>query len=74
MIVRQAPDARRLTLGADKAYDTRDFVADLRQLNVTPHVAQNDTNRRSAIDRRTTCHAGYAVSQQKGKRIEESFG
>jgi len=74
MIARHAPDARRLTLGADKAYDTRDFVADLRQLNVTPHVAQNDTNRRSAIDRRTTRHAGYAVSQQKRKRIEESFG
>jgi hypothetical protein len=74
MIVRHAPDARRLTLGADKAYDTRDFVADLRQLNVTPHVAQNDTNRRSAIDARTTRHAGYAVSQQKRKRIEESFG
>src|SRR6201994_4670893 len=64
MIARHAPDARRLTLGADKAYDTRDFVADLRQLNVTPHVAQNDTNRRSAIDRRTTRHAGYAGSQQ----------
>ena len=46
----------------------------MRQLNVTPHVAQNDTNRRSAIDRRTTRHAGYAVSQQKRKRIEESFG
>src|SRR5262249_506734 len=74
MITRPAPDARRLTLGADKAYDTRDFVADLRQLNVTPHVAQNDTNRRSAIDGRTTRHAGYEVSQQKRKRIEESFG
>lgn len=64
MIARHAPDARRLTLGADKAYDTHDFATDLRQLNVTPHVAQNDTNRRSAIDRRTTRHAGYAVSQQ----------
>ena len=74
MIARHAPDARRLTLGADKAYDTRDFVADLRQLHVTPQVAQNDTNRRSAIDRRTTRHAGYAVSQQKRKRIEEPFG
>ncbi|MFO1080274.1 MAG: IS5 family transposase [Reyranellaceae bacterium] len=74
MIVRHAPDARRLTLGADKGYDTSDFVADLRQLNVTPHVAQNDTNRRSAIDGRTTRHAGYAVSQRQRKRIEESFG
>jgi len=74
MLARHSPGARRITLGADKAYDTSDFVADLRQLNVTPHVAQNDSNRRSAIDGRTTRHAGYAVSQQKRKRIEESFG
>ena len=59
MIVRHAPGARRLTLGADKAYDTHAFVANLRELHVTPHVAQNDTNRRSAIDRRTTQHADY---------------
>jgi transposase len=64
----------RITLGADKSYDTRDFIADVRQLNVTPHVAQNDTNRRSAIDARTTRHAGYAVSQRVRKRIEEAFG
>jgi hypothetical protein len=64
----------RITLGADKNYDTRDFVADVRKLNVTPHVAQNDTNRRSAIDARTTRHAGYAVSQRVRKRIEEAFG
>ena len=70
MIARHAPDAQRLTLGADKAYDTRGYVADLRQLNVTPHVAQNDTNRRSAIDRRTTRHAGYVVSQQKRKLFQ----
>ena len=62
MIVRHSPDARRLTLGADKAYDTSDFVAHLRQLNVTPHVAQNDTNRRSAIDGRTTRHGPAPVS------------
>ena len=64
----------RVTLGADKAYDVADFVADLRALNVTPHVAQNTTGRRSAIDGRTTRHPGYAVSQRGRKRIEEAFG
>ena len=68
------PDTGRVTLGGDKNYDTQDFVAQLRELDVTPHVAQNDTNRRSAIDGRTTHHAGYAISQQKRKRIEEIFG
>jgi transposase len=65
---------RRVTLGADRGYDTRSFVAAMRELNVTPHVAQNDTNRRSAIDERTTRHDGYAVSQRKRKRVEEVFG
>jgi transposase len=65
---------RRLTLGADKAYDTAAFVADMRQKCVTPHVAQNDNGRRSAIDGRTTRHAGYAQSQQRRKLIEEAFG
>jgi hypothetical protein len=60
--------------GADKGYDTRDFVAAARLLGVTPHVAQNTTNRASAIDGRTTRHAGYAVSQQRRKRVEEIFG
>ena len=64
----------RLTLGGDKAYDTVDFVAEMRRLRVTPHVAQNDTNRRSAIDGRTTRHPGYAASLRKRKRIEEVFG
>jgi transposase len=68
------PDTGRITLGGDKNYDTQDCVALLRELGVTPHVAQNDTNRRSAIDGRTTHHAGYALSQQKRKRIEEIFG
>jgi transposase len=68
------PDTGRITLGGDKHYDTQDFVAQLRELEVTPHVAQNDTNRRSAIDGRTTHHAGYALSQQRRKRIEEIFG
>ena len=64
----------RATLGADKAYDVAGFVSGLRALNVTPHVAQNTTGRRSAIDARTTRHPGYATSQRIRKRIEESFG
>jgi hypothetical protein len=64
----------RITLGADKAYDTRDFVDAMRALRVTPHVAQNTARRRSRIDGRTTRHAGYAVSQRIRKRIEEIFG
>lgn len=64
----------RATLGADKAYDVASFVADVRALNVTPHVAQNTRNRRSAIDGRTTCRPGYALSQRIRKRIEEGFG
>jgi hypothetical protein len=58
------------TLAADKGYDTRDCVADLRQRQVTPHVAQNTSGRRSAIDRRTTRHAGYAISQCIRKRVD----
>jgi transposase len=73
MIDRQAPGtSNQLTLGADKAYDTREFVADLRQRCVTPHVAQKA--RSSAIDGRTTRHAGYGVSQRKRKLVEEAFG
>lgn len=64
----------RATVGADKAYDTRDFVADLRDLEVTPHLAQNTSNRTSAIDRRTTRHTGYATSQRRRKMVEEVFG
>ena len=64
----------RITLGADKAYDVADFIDRLRSIRVTPHVAQNITNRRSAIDGRTTRHPGYAVSQRICKRIEEAFG
>lgn len=62
------------TLGADRGYDTRDFVAQCRERGVTPHVAQNESRRRSAIDRRTTGHPGYAVSQRLRKRVEEVFG
>ena len=63
-----------VTLGADKGYDTGDFVIELRDKAVTPHVAQNQNGRRSAIDGRTTRHRGYAVSQRIRKRIEEIFG
>ncbi len=65
---------RRCTLGADKAYDTREFVAGLRERKVTPHVAQNTSRRRSAIDGRTTRHPGYAASQRLRKLVEEIFG
>ena len=73
MIHRHAPGStRRLTLAADKAFDTADFVADLRAACVTPHVAQKA--RHSAIDGRTTRHKGYALSIRHRKRIEEAFG
>jgi hypothetical protein len=68
------PSRKRVTLGGDKNYDTQEFVRELRGMNITPHVAQNDTNRRSAVDERTTRHVGYQVSQRKRKRVEQSFG
>jgi transposase len=69
------PGKKPKSIGADKAYDTRDFVADCRERNVTPHVARNDTRRGgSAIDARTTRHIGYELSQTIRKRIEEHFG
>jgi len=64
----------RVTLGADKGYDSADFVMELREQTVTPHVAQNQSGRHSAIDGRTTRHPGYAISQRIRKRIEEAFG
>ena len=63
-----------VTLGADRGYDAADFVEELRGINVRPHVAQNSSGRRSAIDKRTTRHSGYAASQRIRKRIEEAFG
>lgn len=65
---------RRITLAADRAYDTRDFVKACRDRNVTPHVAQNTSRRRSAIDARTTAHPGFSLSQKIRKRVEEIFG
>jgi transposase len=75
VMLEQIPGEQRVTVGADKAYDTKDFVAECRNMNVTPQVAQNiNRSGGSAIDARTTRHAGYAISQKKRKRIEESFG
>jgi transposase len=65
---------KRVTLGADRGYDSEDFVAECRRRNVTPHIAQHTVNRASRIDPRTTRHVGYAISQRKRKRIEECFG
>jgi transposase len=74
LMVEAIPSGKRVTLGGDKNYDTRELVRELRRMNITPHVAQNNTNRSSAIDQRTTRHAGYEVSQRKRKRVEQSFG
>jgi transposase len=74
MLERSRRNQRRLTLGGDKQYDTRDFVKGCRELGVTPHVAQNTSGRRSAIDDRTVTWPGYAVSQRARKRVEEIFG
>ena len=68
------PGRHRITVGGDKAYDTREFVQSLRVLNAVPHVAQNCKGRNSAIDGRTTRHPGYAISQRLRKRVEEIFG
>jgi len=75
LMLEQVPGTKRVTAGADKGYDTAEFVAECRYLGVTPHVARN-TGRRggSAIDARTVRHPGYAVSQRRRKRIEECFG
>jgi IS5 family transposase len=75
-MIADLPGGHRITVAADKAYDTREFVADLREMGVTPHVAQHAPQRRrqSAIDARTTRHPGYAISQQKRKLVEQGFG
>ncbi len=73
-MIEDLPGAGRVTLAADKGYDTKEFVATVRGFGVTPHVAQNKTRRASAIDRRTTRHPGYAASQRVRKRVEEIFG
>ena len=74
MAKRYARRRKRVTLGADKGYDTRQFVSDCRQAGITPHVARNTSRRKSALDGRTTHHPGYALSQRFRKRVEEGFG
>ncbi len=74
VMIEKIPGDQPVTIGADKAYDTKDFVEETRNMNATPHVAQNNKARKSAIDERTTRHPGYAISQQKRKRVEEIFG
>jgi transposase len=74
VMLEDLPGRHRITLAADKGYDTRAFVANLRAMAVTPHVAQHTVGRRSAIDARTTRHPGYVVSQQKRKLVEQGFG
>jgi len=75
MLDNNLPGERRITLGGDKNYDTREFVDECRERNVTPHVAQNITKHRgSMIDARTTSPPGYAISQRVRKRVEEIFG
>ncbi len=70
-MLKQVPGACRITVGADKNYDTHDFVTQCREMNVTPHVARRKW---SALDKRTIRHAGYQVSQRIRKRVEEIFG
>src|ERR1700678_1242237 len=70
----QQGSSRRITVGADKAYDSKDFVAAARALNVTPHIAKNEKGRRSNLDRRTTRHPGYAISLSRRWLIEKGFG
>jgi hypothetical protein len=75
LMLEQIPGTERVTVGGDKGFDTKDFVAECRHLKVTPHVAQNIKRKGgSAIDGRTTRHEGYTISQHKRKRIEECFG
>jgi transposase len=74
VMIEAIPGDHDVTVGADKNYDTKDFVAESRNLNATPHVSQNNKHRKSAIDGRTTRHTGYAISQKKRKRVEEIFG
>jgi transposase len=71
---KQKGRARRITVGADKAYDSKDFVSAARSINVTAHVTKNDNGRRSNLDRRTTRHTGYAVSLSRRWLVEKGFG
>ncbi len=72
LMAEQLPGCGRVTLGADKGYDQQEFIEELRQMEITPHAAQNQSRRRSRLDHRTTRHLGYEVSQRK--RIEKVLG
>jgi transposase len=74
MLEESKPKKKKATLAGDKNYDTAKHVENLRSNNTTPHVAQNNTNRKSAVDGRTTRHKGYEISQRKRKQVEEIFG
>jgi transposase len=75
VMLEQIAGTKQVTVGGDKGYDTANFIAECRHMQVTPHVAQNDGRRGgSALDQRTTRHAGYRTSQRKRKRVEECFG
>jgi hypothetical protein len=71
---KQAGRSRRITVGADKTYDTKDFVSTARDFNVTPHVTKNDKGRASNLDRRTARQPGYAISLSRRWLVEKSFG
>src|SRR5271166_5892998 len=71
---KQKGNKGRITVGADKAYDSKDFITAARALNVTPHVTKNENGRRSNLDRRTTRHPGYAISLSRRWLVEKSFG
>jgi IS5 family transposase len=70
-MIEKVPGSRRITVGADKGYDTQDFITECRDMNVTPHVA---CRKWTILDKRTTRHAGYQLSQKVRKRVEEIFG
>ncbi len=74
MVDSELPGGNRISLAGDRGYDTRDFVRACRDRCVTPHVAQNKSNRKSAVDERTSRHSGYAIRQRIRKRVEEIFG
>ncbi|SRR5579884_3224288 len=75
LMASKIPGTGTVTLGADKNYDTRDVVITVRGMKITPHVAQNEQRPGgSTIDARTTRREGYAISQQRRKRVEQSFG
>ena len=74
LMAKTIPGGKRVTLAGDKNYDTQELVRELRGMNITPHGAQNDTNRRSAVDQRTAARRRMRISRRKRKRVEQAFG